>query len=133
MVRKLIGVKQTGIRYTNFNQVTHGADMNRAIKDIITRSCSVEEKGKALKLLKEEIIVAEGILSGDFTYCPECDDYYLAKSYIRETETKETQVCVYEDWINSSGNEYAEGFLDITYRICPKGHRKELHRNEREK
>lgn len=107
--------------------------MNKVIEDIIKSNCLKEEKNKALDLLSDQIEMAKGILSGKFIYCPDCDDYYLAKSFFRETETKETQICVYEDWINSSGNEYADGFLDITYRICPKGHRHELNRSEREK
>ena len=77
--------------------------------------------------------MARGILSGKFKYCPECDDYYLAKSYLSDTETKPTRICIYEDPINSGGNDYADGFVDITYSICPKGHRREVDRTERRK
>ena len=105
--------------------------MNNIIKDIINRNCSKEEKNKVLDLLSDEIEMAKGILSGRYKYCPDCDDYYLAKSYLAETKTRETQICVYQDIINSGGNEYADGFLDITYSICPKGHKHEVSRSER--
>ena len=107
--------------------------MNKVIKDIIDRNCTKEDKNKALDLLCEEIEIAKGILSGKYIYCPECDDYYLAKSYFTEVETKETKICVYQDYINSGGNEYVDGFLDITYSICPKCHKHELRRQERKK
>lgn len=105
--------------------------MNNIIKDIINKNCSKEEKNKALDLLGDEIKMAKGILSGIYKYCPDCDDYYLAKSYLTETETRETQICVYQDIINSGGNEYANGFVDITYSICPKGHKHEISISER--
>lgn len=105
--------------------------MNNIIKDIINKNCSKEEKNKVLDSLSDEIVMAKGILSGRYKYCPDCDDYYLAKSYLAETETKEMQICVYQDIINSGGNEYADGFVDITYSICPKGHKHEVSRSER--
>lgn len=107
--------------------------MNKIIKDIIDKKCSNEEKNKALNLLSEEIEMARGILSGKFLYCPECDDYYLAESYLTDKETKNTRICIYEDPINSGGNDYADGYVDITYSICPKGHKHEVSRKERRK
>lgn len=107
--------------------------MNKVIEDIINSNSTKEYKIKALDLLSDQIEMARGILSGKFLYCPDCNDYYLAKSFFTETETKETQICVYEDWINSGGNEYEDGFLDITYRVCPKGHKHELNRSQRKK
>jgi hypothetical protein len=107
--------------------------MNKVIQNILNSNRTKDEKIKELDILSEQIEIAKGVLSGKFIYCPDCDDYYLAKSFYEETETTETKICVYEDWINSSGNEYADGFLDITYRICPKGHKHELTRNESEK
>lgn len=107
--------------------------MNKVIQNIINSNRTKDEKIKELDMLSEQIEIAKGVLFGKFIYCPDCDDYYLAKSFYEETETTEAKICVYEDWINSSGNEYADGFLDIIYRICPKGHKYELTRNEREK
>lgn len=107
--------------------------MNKIIKDIIDKKCSKEEKNKALNLLSNDIDMARGILSGKFKYCPDCDDYYLAKSYLSDTETKNTKICIYEDPINSGGNDYADGYADITYSICPKGHKHEVNRKERRK
>ena len=107
--------------------------MNNIIKDIINKNCSKEEKNKALDLLNDEIEMAKGILSGKYKYCPNCDDYYLAKSYLTETETRETQICVYQGFMNSGENEYADGYVDITYSICPKGHKHEISRSERRK
>lgn len=105
--------------------------MNKFIKDIIEKSCSDKQKKKELDKLGDEIEMAKGILSGEFKYCKECDDYYLSKSYLIEKETNEARICVYKDIINSGGNEYEDGFVDITYSICPKGHKCEISRKER--
>lgn len=108
--------------------------MNKIIKDIIGKKCSDAEKNKALDLLSEEIEIARGILYGKFLYCTDCDDYYLTDSYLKKTESKETRICVWNDPINSGGNEYEDGFVDITYSICPKGHKQyEMSRKERRK
>lgn len=107
--------------------------MNKVIQNIINRTCSKEEKNKALDELSEEIKVAKGIISGKYKYCPDCDDYYLAKSFLSDGETKPTRICIYEDPINSGGNDYVDGYVNITYSICPKGHRHEVSRNERRK
>jgi hypothetical protein len=105
--------------------------MNNVIKSIIDKNCSKEEKNKALDLLRDEIEMAKGILSGKYKHCPDCDDYYLAKSYLTESETIETQICVYRGIINSGENEYADGYVDIAYSIWPKGHKHEVSRDER--
>ena len=62
--------------------------MNSIISDIIDRNCAKEEKEKALDLLIEEIEMAKGILSGKYQHCDICNDYYLTKSFWRETKTK---------------------------------------------
>lgn len=108
-----------------------GENLNSLIKNIFSQNITKEEKNKALDLLSEEIEMAREILSGKFLYCPDCDDSYLLRSYLQETETEETKICIYEDPINSGGNDYVDGFLDITYRICPKGHKHEISRKER--
>ena len=105
--------------------------MEKIIRDIIDKECSNEEKNKALDLLSDEIKMAKGILSGKFQYCPECKDYYLTASYLTDKETKNARICIYEDPINSGGNEYVDGFIDITYSICPKGHKHKVDRKER--
>ena len=107
--------------------------MNKVIRDIIDRNCTNEDKKGALDSLINDINMAKGILSGKFTYCPKCDDYYLTKSYLTEHETKPTRICVYEDPINSGGNEYVDGEAYITYKVCPKGHKLEIDREERKK
>lgn len=104
--------------------------MNKIIKDIIDKECSKREKDKALDLLSHEIEMAKGILSGNYKYCPDCDDYYLPKSYLTDTETMNAKICVYQDPINSGGNDYVDGFVEITYSICPKGHKHEINREE---
>jgi hypothetical protein len=98
--------------------------MNKIVENILKRIATDEEKKKELDSLAEDIKMARGILSGDFRYCPDCSDYYLTRSYIEEIEKKEGQVCIYEDPINSGGNEYADGYIYTTYRTCPKGHKK---------
>lgn len=107
--------------------------MNKVILDIINSNRKDEDKNKALNMLSTDIEMARGILAGKYKYCPDCDDYYLAKSYLTEKETKPTKVCVYEDPINSGGNDYVDGYVDITYHICPKGHKREISRFEKKK
>lgn len=106
--------------------------MNDTIKKIITRSdLSNERKLKQLDSLLEDIHTAKDILSGKLTYCKYCDDYYLARSFHEEQETIPCEICVYKDYINSGGNEYVDGYADVIYRICPKGHKYEINREER--
>lgn len=107
--------------------------MNKVIQNIINRTCSKEEKSKALDFLSDEIKVAKDIISGKYKYCQDCDDYYIAKSFLTDSETKSAKICVYEDPINSGGNDYVDGYVDITYSICPKGHKHEVDRKERRK
>lgn len=107
--------------------------MNKFIKDIIDKTCSDKQKKKELDKLSDEIEMAKGILSGKFRYCSDCDDYYLTKSYLSDSETKNARICIYQDPINSGGDDYADGYVDITYSICPKGHRHEVNRKERVK
>lgn len=99
------------------------------IKNIINAKSSNEEKIKALHKLNEDIEIAKGILSGMYKYCQDCDDYYLAESFISKTEQKQTQICIY-DPINSGGNEYGPGYIQIAYSICPKGHKHEVDKFE---
>ena len=105
--------------------------MNKIVKNIIDNVCSIEEKYKALNLLSNDIKMAEGILAGEFQYCEDCDDYYLAKSYLKEVESIPGKICVFQDPINSGGNEYKDGIIDITYSICPKRHKHKIGRKER--
>lgn len=105
--------------------------MNDVIKKIVESKLSKKDKIQSLKKLSDDIEMANGILSGKFVYCSECDDYYLAQSFLTDTKTEKTQILIYSDPINSGGNEYADGYADITYSICPKGHRKQIARSER--
>lgn len=105
--------------------------MNEVVKKIIESKLSKNDKFQALEKLRDDIRMADDILSGKFVLCEDCNDYYLVKSFTTEKETEPTQILVYSDPINSGGNEYADGYADITYRICPKGHRKQIHRSER--
>lgn len=105
--------------------------MNKIINDIINRKCTDVEKERELNSLSNDIETAKGILSGKFKYCPDCDDYYLSKSFLSDIDTKSTRICTWQDPINSGGNEYEDGFIDITYSICPKGHKYEVSRKER--
>ena len=105
--------------------------MDYIIKDILNKNLSQEAKIKALAELKDDIELAENILSGEWEYCEVCDDYYIAKSFLHRTETKVGQVCVYRDPINSGGNEYQTGYIDTVYKMCPKGHAKIYRQDER--
>ena len=94
--------------------------MNDVVKKIIESKLSKEEKIQSLKKLSDDIEMANGILSGKIVYCAECDDYYLAQSFLTDTKTEKTQILIYSDPINSGGNEYVDGYADITYSIITK-------------
>lgn len=102
------------------------------IEEIIKRDgCEIQDKMKALEAIENDIIVAKGVLNGTFKLCPKCNDYYLKKSFYIEKERENCKVCTYVDPINSGGNDYADGYADITYETCPKGHKVEVGRKER--
>ena len=103
------------------------------IEDIIISRARDSEKLEALKRYEDDIKIAKDIINGELTYCEECKDYYLAKSFFSEKETISTKICVYEDPINSGGNDYVDGYADITYSVCPKGHKHVVDRKERRK
>lgn len=107
--------------------------MNETVKEIIKSSWDEEHKNKALDQLLKDIQIGRDIVSGKLKYCHECDDYYLAKSFYTESESKEEQICVHEDCINSGGNECVDGIIDTIYEVCPKGHRRIIHYNKRRK
>lgn len=107
--------------------------MHDFIKSIINSNQSLEEKIQILNNIKDSIKMAENILSGKYKYCPECDDYYLTESFLSRSVTEKARICTYSDPINSGGNDYADGFADITYDICPKGHKHVIDRQERMK
>lgn len=104
--------------------------MNSVIKDIIKRKVNTEDKRRALDSLEKDIEIARKILSGEMIYCEDCDDYFLARSFFQDTETKRESVCIYADPINSGGNEYADKDVLYTYLICPKGHKHLINRKE---
>lgn len=101
------------------------------IENIIISRARDSEKLKALKQYEDDIKTAKDIINGKLTYCEECKDYYLTRSFFPEKETIVTKICVYEDPINSGGNEYADGYADILYNVCPKGHKHVIDRKER--
>ena len=106
---------------------------NDFIKKLIKSHQQAPNKLKVIEELKHELKLAEEIIKGKYTWCEECDDYYLSKSFLSEVVQEDCAICIYEDPINSGGNEYIDGIAHITYRICPKGHKKEMHRHEEKK
>ena len=107
--------------------------MNKEVLNILSCYTSKEAKIEELSKLKDDIDFARKILDGTYQYCSRCDDYYLTESFIYKSEKHEEQICAYEDPINSGGNEYTDGYAHIKYRICPKGHKKEIGRIEERK
>lgn len=106
--------------------------MHKVIKNIIKNEIMTDsDKMNFLNNLENDLNTAKGIISGKYKYCNECDDYYLAESFLTETDTKDCKILTYEDPINSGGNDYVDGIAEITYSICPKGHKKEIDRKER--
>lgn len=105
--------------------------MDKNIGSIVISRGTNEEKLKVLESLSQDIQTAKDIISGKYTYCEECGDYYLSRSFFTENKIEQTKICTYEDPINSDGNEYINGYADITYRIYPKGHKHMINRVER--
>ena len=100
------------------------------IEKIVISTAKDSEKLDALKQYEDDIKTAKDIINGKLTYCEECKDYYLTKSFFSEKETISTKICVYEDPINSGGNDYVDGYADITYRVCQKVHKHVVDRME---
>lgn len=105
--------------------------MNKIIREILDKNVTKEVKYKALDQLYNDIQTAKEILDGKFQYCEECDDYYLAESFLTKKDSIPSKICTWRDPINSGGNEYKDGYIDITWRVCPKGHKHEINREER--
>ena len=100
------------------------------IEKIVISKARDSEKLEVLKQYEDDIKTAKDIINGKLTYCEECKDYYLTKAFFSEIESIPTKICVYEDPINSGGNDYVDGYADITYRVCPKGHKHVVDRME---
>ena len=96
--------------------------MDKQFISIIESNASDREKLDKLNSFIEEAKIAIDIVKGKYKQCPKCKDYYLSNSFLSEEEIKEEQICVYEDPINSGGNDYALGKVKYVKMICPKGH-----------
>lgn len=115
------------------NKLSGGEKMLKDIENIIISETTDDEKLEALKQYEDDIKTAKDIINGKLTYCEECEDYYLTKSFFPEKESIPTEICTYRDPINSGGNDYVDGYVDIIYRVCPKGHKHVVDRKERRK
>lgn len=107
--------------------------MNKVVQDILKSYHTKDAQLKALSELADDINFAKNVIDGTYKYCKECDDYYLTKSFLHDSEKRESRICVYENYINSGGNEYVDGYIHIKYEICPKGHKREIERTEERK
>lgn len=103
------------------------------IQKIVTSHQQAPNKLKFIEELRQELKLAEEIIKGKYTWCEQCEDYYLSKSFLSEVKHEDCKICTFVDPINSSGNTYVDGVAQVTYSICPKGHRKEIHRHETKK
>ena len=104
--------------------------MNAIVREILQGNGTNDDKAKALNELQADIALAERVLSGEYSYCKECDRYYLMKSFQHKAGREKVQICTYQDPINSGGNEYTSGTAWISYEICPCGHVHEMGRIE---
>lgn len=107
--------------------------MHDFIEKIVKSHQQAPNKLKVIEELRQELKIAEEIIKGKYTYCDECGDYYLSQSFLSEVKQEDCKICTFVDPINSSGNTYVDGIAQVTYRICPKGHRKEIYRHETKK
>lgn len=98
--------------------------MNKLIKSILGDNPKedAENKLEQLKKLERDIELARKVLDNSWLYCEECDDYYLAPSFMMKVRDEMINECVYVDPINSGGNEYKKMKYSCTYATCPKGH-----------
>lgn len=104
--------------------------MTDLIKSILN-SCETEErKVEQLDELEQDIKLARKVLSGEYAYCEECDDYYRSQSFTRSNASEIETVCTFEDPINSGGNEYSKAKVSKTLLICPKGHERVLNKTQ---
>ena len=113
------------------NKLSGGGKMLKYIENIIVSEITDDEKLEALKQYEDDIKAAKDIINGKITYCEECKDYYLTKAFFLEKESIPTEICTYRDPINSGGNDYVDGYVDIVYSVCPKGHKHVVDRKER--
>ena len=113
------------------NKLSGGEKMLKDIENIIISETTDGEKLEALKQYEDDIKVAKDIINGKLTYCEGCKNYYLTKSFFLEKESIPTEICTYRDPINSGGNDYVDGYVDIVYSVCPKGHKHVVDRKER--
>ena len=104
--------------------------LHEVVKNILDSNKTPEEKKRQLNEIKAAIELAEKIFSGELTYCKKCGDYYLSSSFFTETEDVDERVCVYSDPINSGGDEYETKKVRYTYKICPKGCKHQINRQE---
>lgn len=104
--------------------------MHPIIKEILDKDITVEKKAAEVAELKESIELAERIFSGEFTYCKKCGDFFLSKSFLVDTEIITERVCTYSDPINGDFDvQYKK--VRYTYKICPKGCKHQINREER--
>jgi hypothetical protein len=96
--------------------------MDSTIKTILNAQMKKERKLYALNELSKDIEFAKDVISGKYKYCKECDDYYLAHSFIVESRYKNSKILTYADPINSGGNEYRNALMYTVTETCPKGH-----------
>lgn len=107
--------------------------MNQLIKNIIQGAYTTDDKLKALDSIADDLQMARGVMSGKYTYCPYCDEYYLTKSFVKEQQTELARVPVYENTPSGEITKHVNGEAIITYLICPKEHVREINREENPK
>ena len=96
--------------------------MEEIIEKLLLSNKNDNKKREEINKIKSSCEEALKYLSGEYKYCPQCREYYRKKSFEFVTRTKEENVCVYEDIINSGGNEYEKQMVTRNYRVCPKDH-----------
>lgn len=92
----------------------------RMIDDILNGSHTIEEKEELIRTLSSTL--SKKIKVG-YRYCKKCGNYYREKAWDTCYETNTENICVYEDPINSGGNNYEESVVTRKYSICPMGHK----------
>lgn len=99
--------------------------MHKMIKTIMDMDLTCKEKNELLNLLLNDISDAKRVLNNGRKFCSACNDYYYEKSFVME-QVKTTEKFTHNS-IPSFTSKYKqteiEKDVEITYRVCPKGHK----------
>lgn len=97
------------------------------IQEIVDKHIKVEDKLDLLRQLKQqfelEYELAKDAVVNDYSYCPECHDWYKSKYFESFSENVSHLECIIADAGYGDADTYVKITRKNTYIECPKGHR----------